>query len=141
MRVLGFDRMAKAQKNLEAASQALANARLSRGGDDQAMGILLLRARSLQQQSLSARSYAALLESLAASGPGVLGTGLHAAMTDRIDDMQALADASAKAAATLAEESEDIASGIENAADTSTDEGQAAVDQVRLYRELIQSAR
>ncbi len=144
MRVLGFDRMAKAQKKLEAAGQALTGAKIGGGaGQDQSMAIYLLRARSLQQQSLSARSYAALLESLAASGPDVLGPGLHTAMTDRIKDMQALAEKSAKDATKLAEEvdSNGTADSIEGAADVSTDEGQAAVEQVQLYRGLIQSAR
>ncbi len=139
IQVLGFKRMADAQTKLEEASQALTAA--GRNRSDEMLSVYMLRARSLQQQSLAARSYGALLDSLAASGEDVLGKGLHGALTARSAQMKTLVAKAATDADALIEQAGDAVADLENSADASTPAGQAAVSQAQLIRQLVSSAK
>lgn len=139
MQVGGFDRMAKAQELLVQAQEALTAANLGRNAQLQQMGLYTLRARSLHQQLLASRTYAALLGTLAASGPDVLGEGLHTTITTRITQMQDLQDAVKAAAAELNAASGDIVSSMSDL-DAASSEGKAGAELVALYRKLIDFA-
>lgn len=140
MKARGFDRMALAHQKLKEADTALKNAGLGSSAQLKQMGIYLLQARSLHQQALAASSYAALLESLAASGSDTLGKGLHDAMTARIRQMKEMDEAIAKQAAELKTQAEPTLSAIEGGADPSTDEGKATMQKTRVFRGLLATA-
>lgn len=136
MKVRGFDRMAKAQRLLNDASEALG--RVSGSSIDiERLGVDLLRARSLQQQTLAARSYAGLLDSLAAAGPERLSPELYAAITGRSEDMkQKLADLSDDAVE-LKQQADATLSTIKGNVDGATDQGKAMLAKTDLFESLL----
>lgn len=136
MQVGGFDRMAKATEKLEAAGEAIAAANLSRSGELRQMGLYTLHARSLHQQGLAARTYAAMLSTLAASGPETLGSGLHEAITTRIEQMDALEASVKESAAELKTQAEPTVS-VMGGLDAESSAGQTASRLVELYRSLL----
>jgi len=136
MQVGGFDRMAKATEKIESAGEALAAANQSRRRELRQMGLYTLHARSLHQQGLAARTYAAMLSTLAASGPETLGSGLHEAITTRIEQMNALEASVKEAAAELQTEAEPTVSAM-GGLDAESTKGQTASRLVELYRSLL----
>lgn len=141
MEVGGFQRMALAVEKLDEAGQAFADARLGPGSDLRQMSIYTLHARGLHQQALAAKSYAAMLSTIAASGPDVLGSELHTAIIDRISEMQALGTAVAKAATELDQTTSSTVSAVQSAVDNETKQGLIAKTQVELYRTLTGVAK
>lgn len=139
IKVLGFDRMAKAQKKLAEANQALSSASLGSSADMEMLSIYLLQARSLQQQSLSARAYGALLSSLAANGPDVLGAGLHGALTKRIGEMNAKVAAIAANTGKLMQEAGIAIGNLATGVDPASPEGAAVLKNIDLFSTLISS--
>ncbi|MEM6507464.1 MAG: hypothetical protein AAF711_18660, partial [Planctomycetota bacterium] len=96
IRAAGFDRMAAALESLKIAEEAVVGS--GKGTDMELMNVYMLRARALQQQSVSAQLYSTTLSSIASAGPGLLGTDLHTAISSRALEMQNLL-AQVKAAA------------------------------------------
>lgn len=137
----GFDRMGQASERLTQAADALIAAGLGPGSDLQLMSIYTLHARSLQQQALAARSYAAMLGTLSANGPEVLGSGLHQAITARIAELGEFEAVVRDAAAALDEKAAPTVASIEEQVGEETRAGRAAGDNVRLYRSLLGDAR
>lgn len=141
MQVGAFDRMAKASDRFEQADRALTQANLGSRGDLRRMALYTLHARSLQQQTLAAQTYAAMLGTLTAAGPEVLGSGLHDAITQRIEQMQSLQAAVQQAATELDETASTTLSSVSGEVDEETSAGRTAGKLVELYRSLIDVAR
>lgn len=136
MQVGGFDRMAAATQRFIDAEAALSAAGLGANGDLRLMSIYTLHARSLQQQVVSARTYAAMLETLTAAGPDALGQGLHDAVSSRIRQMQRAAADAVEAARELNNSASGVASNLRATADAQTDEGQVAIELTDVYQSL-----
>lgn len=140
-KVLGFDRMAVAQTKLEKADEALAAANLGSGSALEQLSIYLLRARVLQQQSLAARSYESTLATLAASGPDVIGEKLHAAVTERMQQMKLLQTKVAADAAKLDTEIGDKVTSLGDSFGSDSPQAAAAQSYIDLYRTLLAQAK
>ena len=141
MQVGGFDRMAKATDRFTKADEALDKAKSGNSSAFRQMSLYALHARSLQQQALAARTYAAMLGTLTAAGPDVLGPALHATITQRITQLEAL-DASVQAAATeLDTKAASTLSTISSQVDAESTEGQTAGKLIESFRSLITAAK
>lgn len=137
----GFDRMAQAASKFNEANDAYTSANLGSRVDLRRMGLYTLHARSLQQQRLAAQTYAAMLGTLSAAGPGVLGAQLHQTIEQRIAQMTALEASVKQAAADLDQNASGILSSVSSQVSEDTDEGKTAGDLVELYQSLITTAR
>lgn len=131
MRVLGFDRMAKAKTQLDKATSSLTMADLGLHTDQQLLGAYLLQARVLHQQATSAESYQSILAALSTAGPEVLGKGLYDSMTRRTQQMMDLQKQVKADVAKLKEQARDTLSV------TSLDEDANTRKQVQIYRSLL----
>lgn len=141
MQVGGFDRMAEASQRFNEADQALTEANLGSRGELRRMALYTLHARSLQQQTLAAQTYAAMLSTLTAAGPDVLGSDLHDTIAQRIGQMEALETAVQQAATDLDETASTTVSSVSGGVDEETAAGRTAGKLVELYRSLIEVAR
>ncbi|MEO0476457.1 MAG: hypothetical protein AAF085_10890, partial [Planctomycetota bacterium] len=95
LQVAGFDRTAAALDSLELAETAVKGS--GKDTEMELMGVYLITARALHQQSLSAQLYAATLDAMVEVGPELLGNDLHDTLSERSRSMQGLlADVKAK---------------------------------------------
>lgn len=137
----GFDRMAKALELLKQAETAVAKAGLGSSAPIQQMSVYTLQARALQQQALSARAYASLLTSIAASGEVVLGDELHGMLSKRAAEMQTILEATTTGVTELDQTAGTTVAAVESGIDPDTPEGAEATRQITLYRSLLSSTR
>lgn len=133
----GFDRMTAAMDSLKLAEQAVKSA--GADNDLKLMSVYMLQARTLHQQSLSARSYQTTLSSFVAAGPEILGSELHATLVSRVQEMQALLGQVASATSSMRTEADATASVISATLDPESARGQIATRQMEVYQSLLAS--
>jgi len=138
-RIAGLDRMAAAVERFEGAAEAFAQSGVGFSGQLQEMSIYTLHARVLHQQAISARNYKAILKSLAAAGPEVIGQQLHQTLTTRISEMESLEQTVSAAVKELNEKANAAVSALQGST-PDTPEGAIAVEQLKLFQSLISSA-
>ncbi|MEM9345419.1 MAG: hypothetical protein AAGB26_02255 [Planctomycetota bacterium] len=132
----GFDRMAAALESLKLAEEAVQGS--GRGIDMELMNVYMLRARALQQQSVSAQLYSTTLSSIAGAGPELLGTNLHTAISSRALEMQNLL-AEVKAAVGELQISASTPAAALAGLDPATTRGEIATRQMEVYDGIMTS--
>ncbi|MEM6259915.1 MAG: hypothetical protein AAGI37_16710 [Planctomycetota bacterium] len=136
IRAAGFDRMAAALESLKIAEEAVVGS--GKGTDMELMNVYMLRARALQQQSVSAQLYSTMLSSIVSAGPELLGTDLHTAISSRALEMQNLL-AEVKAAADDLQISVSTPAAALAGLDPETTRGAIAARQMEVYDGIMAS--
>lgn len=136
LQAAGFGRMASAISSLKMAETAVKGS--GKGTDMELMSVYLLHARALHQKRFSAQLYLTTLTSIASAGPELLGDSLHATITARAQDMQALLDEVSASIGDLQTAAMQPATSLANL-DEESPRGQVAVRQMAVYDSLMTS--
>ncbi|MGB0767945.1 MAG: hypothetical protein ACPGYV_09570 [Phycisphaeraceae bacterium] len=130
----GFARMDAAIASLEEAETAIQGSGNNNALD--LMGVYILHARVLHQQSLAAKSYLTTLNSIASVGPEILGGDLHSTLTARAAEMQTRIDNAAASGSELAADAAAPQSQLAGL-DPETKAGQVANEQMDIFDNLL----